>query len=87
MKNSVRQFIYVSGPPCAGKSSLCRKLIKINDHLRFIEGDKYWINNDQNDFNTRVDKTNRDILSSLKCCSSKSILLEWVPSCGQFVEG
>lgn len=50
-------------------------------------GDTYWIPNNQYDFKARVQKTNKDILSSIKNVTSKSILLEWVPCDGPFVDG
>lgn len=81
-----KQLIYVSGPPCAGKSSLCKALVKEVIDLHYILGDDYWNLNNGYDFSERSKKTNEDILSSLKNMTSNLLLLEWVPSYGPFVE-
>ena len=86
MPNKIKQFIYVSGPPCAGKSKISRELVKEVKNFQYILGDDYWISNDQCDFNTRSKKTNQDILSSVNTITSNSILLEWVPCYGPFVD-
>ena len=86
MKATNKQLIYVSGPPCAGKSSICREMVKMNHSLKYTLGDEHWILNEHDDFSTRVEKTNRAILSSVKENKEDRIILEWVPSFGPFVE-
>ena len=86
MKATDKQLIYVSGPPCAGKSSICREMVKMNHSLKYTLGDEHWILNEHDDFSTRVEKTNQAILSSIKENNKEKIILEWVPSFGPFVE-
>ncbi len=86
MSSEEKQFIYVSGPPCGGESTFSTALIN-NVHIdKYILGDDYWIKNNQDDFNIRSQMTNKDILSSIKTITSNSVLLEWVPCYGPFVE-
>lgn len=86
MNSTKKKFIYVSGPPCGGKSALSSKLIENVNTYKYILGDDYWIANEEDDFYTRSQKTNQDILSSINTITSNSILLEWVPCYGPFVE-
>jgi len=86
MKATNKQLIYVSGPPCAGKSSICLEIVKTNHSRKYILGDEHWILNVHDDFPTRVEKTNQAILSSIKENNKERIILEWVPSFGSFVE-
>ena len=86
MPNKINRFIYVSGPPCAGKSTFSREVVKEVKKNEYIIGDDYWMQNDQYDFNTRSKKTNQDIISSVNSISSNSIILEWVPCYGPFVD-
>lgn len=86
MRKSKKQFIYVSGPPCGGKTSVCKEIIKNRQQYKYVLGDDYWIKNSQLDFVSRLQATNRHILSSIKDNLSTAILLEWVPSYGTFVD-
>lgn len=86
MNRTKKQLIYVSGPPCGGKSTLSSELIEKVNTYKYILGDDYWIANEEDDFNARLQKTNLDILSSINSITSNSILLEWVPCYGPFVE-
>lgn len=81
----MRNFIYISGPPCAGKSSVTNKLNERNINYKMILGDNFWIKHSLLDFKNRVEVTNREILSSVEEIKD-STLLEWVPSYGSFVE-
>lgn len=86
MKSTRKQFIYLSGPPCAGKSTIGKELVKRVKSFQYVLGDDYWIPNEQYNFEIRVHKTNQDILTSIKTNTSNSILLEWVPCYGTFVD-
>ncbi len=80
-----KKMVYFSGPPCSGKSTICKELTKKIRNVKYVLGDKYWIKNDDYDFNRRIVKTNEDIIKSLWNKTSKSLLLEWVPYSGSFV--
>ncbi len=85
MNNERKQLVYISGPPCAGKSSICKELVKTNK-TKYILGDDAWIYNEKYDFDLRIKRTNQGILECVKGCTSNLILLEWVPSTGSFID-
>lgn len=86
MRKEKQQLVYVFGPPCSGKSSLCSELIDNLSMYKYIMGDDYWITNEQEDFKARSQKTDEDILSLVSTITSNLILLEWVPCYGSFVD-
>jgi len=81
-----KSLLYVSGPPCAGKSSVSKALVALDIDLDYIYGDDAWSQYPDMDFNDRLAQTNEDLLRRLKSLSSPPLLLEWVPSYGSFVD-
>ena len=76
-------LIYVSGPSCAGKTSLCNHLIRFLGDFTRVSGDSFWIEHAGNNFEDRLQKTNQELLHEISKIPS-SILLDWVPSRGSF---
>ncbi len=86
MNDEKKKLIYVSGPSCSGKSTFCEELVKKVSIDKCLLGDDFWTENNQEDFFDRLQATNDDILSNLETTSSTTVLVEWVPSYGGFVE-
>lgn len=80
-----KKFVYVSGPSCAGKSTLCNELVQVKP-LFHIRGDDFWNELDSFDFDNRVMKTNEKILSFVREIDCDQVILEWVPCNGSYVE-
>lgn len=86
MISKAKRLLYISGPPCAGKSTVSKALLRELKSTQYILGDNVWTQNEQHDFIERIEKTNQDIISSIQMMTSNKVLLEWVPSFGQFIE-
>ncbi len=54
--------------------------------VQYVRGDDFWLRIEHYAFDVRITMTNSDILSALETITSDTILLEWVPSFGPFVE-
>jgi predicted AAA+ superfamily ATPase len=81
-----KKLIYISGPSCAGKTSISKLLLKDNPHITYIAGDDSWIKFPKLEFWERVEKSNADILNIITNCNKKLVLLDWVPSRGPFIK-
>ncbi len=86
MKASDKQLLYISGPSCAGKSTVSKDVLKEIRAIHYILGDEFWIQNEQYDFDRRIERTNQDIIAAIEKISAEKVLLEWVPSYGPFVD-
>jgi adenylylsulfate kinase-like enzyme len=86
MESSVKQLIYISGPPCAGKSTVSKELIRRLSSIEYILGDDFWMQNEHYNFDVRLKKTNQNIVARVENIALSNILLEWVPSYGPFVD-
>lgn len=86
MKNKRKKLLYISGPPCAGKTTISKELLKRVKALNYMIGDDFWLQNESYDFDIRLARTNQDIISSIEKMSLNTNLLEWVPSYGPFVD-
>ena len=80
----MRTSIYISGPPCSGKSTVALAIRQVNSVIEHIQGDDWWNSYPELPFPDRVAITNRHILHALNQSTSNSIMCEWVP-CGSFV--
>lgn len=79
----MRTCIYISGPPCSGKSTIAIALQQVNSTIERIRGDDWWILYPELPFPDRLAITNRHILEALGKTTGRNIVCEWVP-CGSF---
>lgn len=79
----MRTCIYISGPPCSGKSTVAVAIQQIYPTIEYIRGDDFWNIYPELPFPDRVAITNKHILDSLDKSTSDSTMCEWVP-CGSF---
>jgi len=82
----MKHLVYVSGPPCSGKTTLCDLLMQHTSSFTRMAGDIYWLRNDGQAFEDRVTSTNQMILDDIHSMTDPLLLLEWVPSSGRFVD-
>ncbi len=75
--------IYISGPPCSGKSTVSRAIKRLNRAIEHINGDDWWNLYPELPFQDRLAITNRHLLDALRRSTSDVIICEWVP-CGSF---
>lgn len=77
--------VYLSGPPCAGKSTAAVEVIKNVPGIEYIRGDDFWVRYPELSFPSRVLEVNEHILTEVRNSKAESILCEWVPSRAEFV--
>ena len=80
----MQSLTYISGPPCSGKSVVCRSLMKAFSGLKLITGDNYWNRNTGLSFEERTLRTNEMILQDILSMTQPHLLLEWVPASDVF---
>lgn len=76
---------YISGPPCAGKSTVARQLLESIQGLTHLPGDPYWVRHSDLDFGDRAAAVEQCLLAALRDSGAGDILCEWVPCRGPFV--
>jgi len=81
----VRTCTYISGPPCAGKSTVAGHVLRQLPGLQHLVGDRFWVARPDLPFPERVDFVNRSLLDALRDASGSDVLCEWVPCTGEFV--
>ena len=81
----MRTLTYISGPPCAGKSTVATSVGLSIPTIEHIRGDRFWLMYPDLPFEERVSVVNRQILMALEGSDSQNILCEWVPCRGAFV--
>ena len=86
MRRQMGTCVYISGPPCVGKSTVAMAVRSSIPEIETVHGDDYWIKCPGLPFWDRVAKVNQDILGALNASTSFNALCEWVPCRGPFVE-
>ncbi len=82
----MKSLLYISGPPCSGKSQLCNLILENDPEYKFYKGDDYWNKFPDVSFSERSALTKEGILTSVEDSNDEKILLEWVPFTGSFLE-
>jgi hypothetical protein len=77
-------FVYISGPSCSGKSTLCNYITHQYLVDNYVIGDTHWLKYPDHAFNDRVRLTNASIIETVHTVSGHLIVCEWVPSIGEF---
>ncbi len=85
MRASIKTCIYISGPPCVGKSTVARGIQRFVPKIQHVRGDDYWTMYPDLLFGERVAKVNQHVLTSVRDTASADVLCEWVPCRGLFV--
>ncbi len=83
--NKLKSCIYISGPPCAGKSTVARRILQNFPGIEHISGDEEWLEYPHLPFDNRVTTVNQALLDTLLRCPLTDVLLEWVPWQGLFL--
>ena len=76
---------YISGPPCAGKSTAATGIQQSVPEIQHVRGDDCWTMYPDLAFDERVAKVNQYILASVRNSASADVICEWVPCQGLFV--
>lgn len=78
-------LVYLSGPPCSGKSAVANNVQMSVREIQYVRGDDYWNMSPDLSFEERVTTTNKRILAAVRNSKAQDIVCEWVPWHGQFV--
>lgn len=76
---------YISGLPCAGKSTVAGMIRRLVPGIAYLQGDDEWRKHFNLPFEERVAAVNQSLLTSLRAAAARHVLCEWVPSRGLFL--